>query len=114
MNIKHHNVHPVEWLRLQQRLTQSDFAQKLGLDGLGQYQRYLKSCHKKLLLNIIDEYGLDLSHDVISYLNGQIRVLRMQLKNLSPARKSGGRVVKTANLASDASSSMESILERLK
>lgn len=114
MNIRHHNIHPVELLRLKEGLTQGEFAKKLRLDSQGQYHRYLNCSHWSLLLNIREEYGLDISQEVIAFLNSKLRAVSKQLREHSRSRNHRQATVNATQTNTDAISSLDGIITNIK
>ena len=114
MNIKHMSINPIELLRLKQELTQAEFAQKLELDSLGQYHRYLKICSPKLLAAISDVFGQDLHNDVIAYLVGEQKRCRKELARFQTAQVSSMAGSESRHPATDPVAYMDSLIDNLK
>ena len=114
MNIKHMSINPIELLRLKQELTQAEFAQKLELDSLGQYHRYLKICSPKLLAAISEVFGLDLHNDVIAYLVSEQKRCRKELARLQTAQVSSITGAAVRHPALEAGDYMDSLIDNLR
>ena|SRR5690554_6162022 len=83
MNYKLNQHNPIEMLRISEKMSQEQFAEKLGFTNKGQYAHHMRNFTRELINKVNAVYGTDMTMDVINYLKCENRRLDKLCKELS-------------------------------
>ncbi len=83
LNKIEHN--PIEMIRINLKMTQKDFALKLGYQNKDQYAYHANRFTIEIIEKIKNHYNIDITKDVISYLLNKIKCLKSSKSK--PAKK---------------------------
>lgn len=79
MRINNHENDPIEMLRLSNKMTQKEFAKKIGYSKKYQYRYNFKNFTKDVIDKIKNEYDFDITMDIIKHLKTKIRGLERKI-----------------------------------
>ena len=80
MNYKINEMNPLEAIRLTERISQKDFAAKLGYPNKGQYSHHMRNFTQDVIDKVHSVYDRDITMDIINHLKFNCRKLKKQLK----------------------------------
>jgi len=83
LNKIEHN--PIEMIRINLKMTQKDFAQKLDFQNKDQYAYHANRFTIEIIEKIKTHYNIDITQDIISYLLNTIKSLKSSKSK--PAKK---------------------------
>ena len=107
MNYKWKKENPIEMIRMAEKMSQKDFARKLGYPNKDQFKYHMRNFTDDIIGKIIKIYDQDLRMEIINFLKFELRNLKKQIK--TPKRK-------TANVdsnESDVEKNVTSLLDRI-
>ena len=107
MNYKINEMNPIEAIRMAERISQQEFAVKIGYPGKDRYQHHMRNFTQDIIEKVRNVYDRDLTIEVINHLKYKCRQLSKQLKQQK------GRVTKTDLVEERSVGSISSILEKV-
>lgn len=87
MNPGWKSINPIELIRLSEKTSQEDFAEKLRFSGKDNYRYHAVRFTPRIIKVIRELYDVDLTADVIDYLRNEIRSLKKDVKALKKSLK---------------------------
>lgn len=82
-----YNINPIELIRLSEKLTQQEFAEKLGYNEQGTYAYHRNQFTADIIAKIQSVYDRDMNADIIAYLRAEVRKLTKELKAVTSLEK---------------------------
>jgi len=105
MNPKWQKINPVELIRMSEKTSQAEFAEKLGFNSKDNYRNHMTRFTKRIIGKINEIYGVDITEEIIIYLHHEIRKFKKQNKELRKYLKnlksSDNDVIDVADIISD-------------
>jgi len=79
MNYKINKMNPIEAIRMAERISQKDFAVKLGYSSKDRYSHHMRNFTQDIIDKVQDVYNRDVTMDIINHLKFKCRQLQKKL-----------------------------------
>ena len=107
MNYKINEMNPIEAIRMSERISQMDFAEKLGYSNKDNYSYHMRNFTQDIIQKVSVAYDRDITMDIINHLKFECRKLKKLNKVLEKNQP------KTELNANESNQSISSLLEKI-
>ncbi len=88
MRLNRITENPIEMIRINEKISQKEFAEKIGYSNKDQYAYNVKEFTLDIIQKIQAVYGINISMDIISYLKGKLRNQKKTIPNKTVQKNS--------------------------